>query len=200
MEPTVAPIDPGRAPEAADAIAAGFLDNEIWEWILPGGWRRLRMLRRHYRMMIRRVYIPRGGAWMTGDGGAAALWFPPGTYALSAREWLTQARSLLPLGATGLRRAARMDALAASHHPREPHWYLNTIAVRPELQRRGHGSALMAPVLERIDAEGLPAYLETQRESNVPYYRRFGFEPREPISLPDSPPAWPMWRPARAPG
>ena len=59
------------------------------------------------------------------------------------------------------------------------------------------GTALIAPGLERADAEGAPVYLETQRESNIPYYRRFGFELTDQISLPDSPPLWLMWREPR---
>lgn len=43
----------------------------------------------------------------------------------------------------------------------------------------------------------MPAYLETQRESNISYYRRFGFELMREISLHDSPPLWLMWREAR---
>jgi ribosomal protein S18 acetylase RimI-like enzyme len=83
----------------------------------------------------------------------------------------------------------------ASHRPREHHWYLNTLSVDPAAQRRGIGSALIAPGLERADSEGLGSYLETQRRANIPFYRRFGFEEVGEISLPDSPPMWLMWRP-----
>jgi hypothetical protein len=59
----------------------------------------------------------------------------------------------------------------------------------------GYGGALMAPMLERCDEQGLPCYLETQRESNVPYYRQFGFELREHIHVDGGgPPMWLMWR------
>ncbi len=83
------------------------------------------------------------------------------------------------------------------HHPREPHWYLQTLSVDPSSQRSGYGTALMQPGLDRADAERMPCYLETQRESNIPYYNRFGFELTEEISLHDSPPLWLMWRDPR---
>jgi ribosomal protein S18 acetylase RimI-like enzyme len=103
--------------------------------------------------------------------------------------------ALLPeIGLRGARRGKRIDAVMARHHPTRPHYYLQTLSIDPAHQRRGYGSALMAPMLERCDAEGMPAYLETQRESNIPFYRRFGFAEREPIGLADSPPLWPMWR------
>ena len=56
------------------------------------------------------------------------------------------------------------------------------LSIAPEHQRRGHGAALLAPVLARCDADAVPAYLETNRESNLPYYRRFGFELTETIA------------------
>jgi predicted N-acetyltransferase YhbS len=94
-------------------------------------------------------------------------------------------------------RATRWEELIAKHHPSEPHWYLQTLAVEPGSQRGGIGTALMQPGLDRADAEGMPVYLETQRQSNIPYYRRFGFELTDEVSLHDSPPLWLMWRPAR---
>jgi GNAT superfamily N-acetyltransferase len=193
--PVVA-ITPGLVRGAARAIAESFFDNEIWVWLLRRDWQRRRLLPRHYRAMIRRVYIPRGGAWTTPDTLGAALWFPPGTLEMSRRERFAELFSLLPEGADSMVRGSRWEELLAEHHPKEPHWYLQTLAVAPSAQRRGAGTALLEPGLARADADGLPAFLETNRESNVPYYRRFGFELTEEISLPDSPPLWLMWRPA----
>jgi len=57
-----------------------------------------------------------------------------------------------------------------------PHWYLQIIGVDPEYQGRGFSSRLLRPVLERIDRERMPCYLETNTRKNVAIYRRFGFE------------------------
>ena len=197
MTHRVVPIEPPMVRAVARAVAEGFFDNEIWVWLLPRGWQRRLLLPRHYRAMIRRVFIPRGAAWTTLDALGAALWFPPGTLELSRRERLAEIASLLPEGVDSLGRGGRWEALLSRHHPRRPHWYLQTLAVAPAAQRRGVGTALIEPGLARADAEGLPAFLETQRESNIPYYRRFGFELTEEISLPDSPPLWLMWRQPR---
>jgi ribosomal protein S18 acetylase RimI-like enzyme len=194
----VVPITGALVRRAARAVARGFHDNEIWVWMLPGERRRRSMLPRHYRAMIRHVFLPRGAAWTTEDTLGAALWYPPGTHHFSRREQLIELLSLLPEGITALRRGARFDTMRFEHFPTEPHWYLNTLAVVPEAQGRGIGSALIEPGLARADADRLGAYLETQRESNIPFYRRFGFELTEEIGLPDGPPLWLMWRPGRA--
>lgn len=82
-----------------------------------------------------------------------------------------------------------------SHWPREPHWYLSVLSVSPESQRRGHGAALLEPGLEAADRDVIGCWLETQTESNLPFYTRFGFEPVKEIEIEPGVPVWLMWRP-----
>ena len=83
----------------------------------------------------------------------------------------------------------------AEVHPSEPHWYLEGLGTHPDWQRRGLASRVLAPVLGDCDGDGLPAYLETQRESNVPFYRRHGFEVIGTKQLSNGAPnMWLMWR------
>ncbi|MDP9189797.1 MAG: GNAT family N-acetyltransferase [Actinomycetota bacterium] len=192
--PRAVPITRELVRGAAQAAAEGFFDNEIWVWMLKRDWQRRRLLPRHYRAMIRYVYVPRGGAWTTPDTLGAALWFPPGTMRMRAREQAAELLSLLPEGIDSFRRGVRWEGLIAEHHPKQPHWYLQTLSVSPAAQRRGVGTALLEPGLARADSQHAPAYLETQRQSNIPFYRRFGFELTAEISLHDSPPVWLMWR------
>ena len=195
--PAAVPVTPDLVRGAAQAAADGFQDNEIWVWMLRRDWKLRRILPPHYRAMIRHVYMPRGGAWTTPDTLGTALWFPPETLGMSARERAAELVSLLPGGFGSFRRGKRFEALMEEHHPKEPHWYLQTLSVAPAAQRSGVGTALIQPGLDRADSESMPCFLETQRESNIPYYRRFGFELTKEISLHDSPPLWLMWREAR---
>lgn len=57
-----------------------------------------------------------------------------------------------------------------------PHWYLQIIGVDPTYHGQGFSSRLVRPVLERIDRERMPCFLETNTAKNVAIYRRFGFE------------------------
>jgi GNAT superfamily N-acetyltransferase len=59
--------------------------------------------------------------------------------------------------------------------PDTPHSHLGPVAVEPKFQGRGIGSKLMEEYLRRVDAFGYPAYLETDRKENLPFYRNLGF-------------------------
>ncbi len=61
-------------------------------------------------------------------------------------------------------------------HPEEPHWYLAVIGSDTAVRGKGFGQVLMRSRLVRVDAEHAPAYLESSKPENVPYYQRFGFE------------------------
>jgi hypothetical protein len=87
-----------------------------------------------------------------------------------------------------------LDAL----HPREPHWYLATLGVDPDAQGEGIGSALASSFLKWADRDASPAYLETDRPENVPFYERRGFRVEHVVEVLGAP-IWRMLRPAASP-
>jgi GNAT superfamily N-acetyltransferase len=101
---------------------------------------------------------------------------PPYTYPFPPAAPRVRLRCLLRQGwrvsASWRRTFAHLDGL----HPQYPHWYLGTLGVDPPEQNRGAGRALLREFLARADADGLPAYLETDRSENVAFYRRNHFE------------------------
>ena len=53
----------------------------------------------------------------------------------------------------------------------------------------------MRPVLERADADGMPAYLEATTLRSRALYERHGFRLLDVVHMPDDgPPMWRMWR------
>jgi ribosomal protein S18 acetylase RimI-like enzyme len=110
-----------------------------------------------------------------------AAWLPPGKAPFGLRQIM---RSVpLPIVVRFARQGAgRMWAYGRfvdDLHRRlvpYPHWYLQIIGVGPAYQGQGFSSRLLRPVLERIDRERMPCYLETNAEKNVAIYQRFGFE------------------------
>ena len=138
------------------------------------------------------------------DGKIAcgAVWLPPGAYPRGVRrDALTNLRGAPTFVRAGRRLAPAVRLLAAldkAHHElAEPHFYLAILGTDPLFQRTGAGTAALRPVLDRCDAEGLPAYLETQKEENLAYYARHAFELTRVVELPDVPPVWTMTRKPR---
>ena len=73
---------------------------------------------------------------------------------------------------------------------------LEALGIRPEAQRRGLGTLLVQPMLDRADSEGVYCYLETSNPANVPFYERLGFRVTADVPLiPDGPPHFAMKRP-----
>ncbi|MGD9332581.1 MAG: GNAT family N-acetyltransferase [Desulfobacterales bacterium] len=64
----------------------------------------------------------------------------------------------------------------ASHDPLDQHWHLGPIGVLPSHWGKGVGSQLMQRFCKEVDACGAKAYLETDLDKNVIFYKKFGFE------------------------
>jgi ribosomal protein S18 acetylase RimI-like enzyme len=60
--------------------------------------------------------------------------------------------------------------------PDEPHFHLGPVASDAGKQGRGIGSAMMEAFCERVDRDNALAYLETDKDVNVAFYEKFGFE------------------------
>jgi len=134
----------------------------------------------------------------TPDHTATAVWRSPGRWKVTGRQMvLTLPATLRALRGRTLVAKRTLDAIEAVH-PEEPHWYLEILGTVPEQQGHGLGAAAMAPILARCDEEGVPAYLESTKHSNVAYYERHGFRVTSELPLPDGGPSlWPMWRDPR---
>lgn len=186
-------------PALADALARAFDDDPIARWCCPQQALRGRVLTRFYRTRLRQL-LSEEEVWTEPGRAGAALWAPPGRWRTTLGEDLALARSMvdarllvrLPLVLGGFLRV-----LERAHPPQPPHWYLAILGTEPAAQGRGIGSALLAPVLARCDADGVGAYLESSKERNVAYYARFGFRVTGELRLPRGPRVWPMWRDPR---
>ena len=194
------PLAPSRVRDAAQVLARAFHDEPSWLWILPCEPKRARVM--PWFMEVWAQYCRKYGQVYTTSGSVegAALWIPPGKYPQNLVEMMVSGLMLVPLrfGWSGF---ARVMA-SLSHHERlhkrdvpPRHWYLSTLGVDPPSQGKGIGSALIRPVLEQADAEGLFCYLETEKERNLVFYRRHGFEVAAEDDLPrGGPHFWTMTR------
>jgi GNAT superfamily N-acetyltransferase len=182
-------------------LGRAFYDDPVMMWVLPDDSSRAARLPRLFAALTRYHHLAGGGvevAYGETVVGGAALWDPPNRWRQSRRAQL----AMLPvlIRTFGARSAAIREIVESMthHHPEEPHWYLAVIGSDPSVRGKGFGQALMRSRLDRVDAEHAPAYLESSKLENVPFYERFGFAVTGEITLPDGGPAlWPMWRAPR---
>ena len=188
----------GELSALARTLARAFADDPVTCHLIPPGTRRRAERVAAFMALGAKPAIGDRTVWTTAELSGAAVWRRPGRGRVPAREaWRDGPEAVrafgrrLPVGLAVLR-------AIESRHPPEPHWYLEILGTEPAEQGRGVGGALMAPVLDRCDEDGAPAYLESSKERNVLYYERFGFRVTGEIDLPKGGPRiWPMWRDPR---
>lgn len=177
----------------ATTLIAAFAEDPVLSWAMPDRARRLRYGAHFFSELGRRL-IPDALTWTT--AGGAAVWAAPGHWRESPADLARLGARCLPgLWPHPIRTTIGL-AGAEKAHPRERHVYLATVGVQPDAQGRGLGTRLLVPGLEEADARGLPCYLESSNERNVPLYERHGFTVTAERRLPKGPLVWLMWRPA----
>jgi GNAT superfamily N-acetyltransferase len=193
----VGPAGPVAWREVTAALAAAFEDDPVFGWLIPRGGRRAAALRRFFDIETRRIVLRHERSVAAAHGGATiggALVLPPGRW--RSPLWVQGVFGPQYARIFGARLGHALGVITAMerHHPREAHVYFPYIGVVPGRQGEGVGAALMRPVLERCDREGMPAYLEASNPRCARLYERLGFAGTEEIRPLGSPPLRLMWR------
>jgi ribosomal protein S18 acetylase RimI-like enzyme len=190
---------PQDLPAIARTLARAFLDDPVAEWAYRADRHRLAALERFQAIRARQLLASGDDVWTTDDQSSAALWAAPERWRASVRETLEVTRTFMHPALIG-----RLPLVAAGwlnlerKHPAKPaHYYLAVLGTDPDHQGQGLGSALLQPVLERCDEDGVGAFLESSKESNVAFYARHGFRVTQQVRLPRGPCMWKMWREPR---
>ncbi len=181
--------------DLARLFAAAFATDPVFGWITRQDDRRLAALEQFWAWVLVERSLAFGEVWK-GDG-VATIWLPPG--APASPGGVVEQLRLMPLmlrlcGLSRILRGAAVAQAMENNHPHKPHYYLLSIAVAPDCQGRGLGSAMLAATLERADAAGMPAYLENSNPRNTPLYERHGFVAQKNIAPKGCPPLLAMWR------
>lgn len=195
-------LQPSDFPAASASMGRAFRKYNLMEYAKPS--ERLAATTSLYGAILRDCFSY-GEVYAFGPCTGVAGWLPP---KCPAPSFIRQARAgmlAIPwhFGLRGFRILDAYDKVARRlHHDHAPmpHWYLAAIGVDAGHQGRGIGSALMRPMLERADRQGLHCWLDTHQESNVRLYQRHGFVVAERVELPGHPiPVYGMLRSPQRP-
>lgn len=194
----VRPATPDDLAGMAETLALAFHDDPVVCWLFGDEPPRpMRFSRRFFTTEGRR-HLRHQTVYTADDHPGAAYWDPPGHWKTSPIDILR----LAPVMARGIgRRSSKalqgLNRMEAVHAEQPDHYYLAMLGTRPDRRGEGIGAALMEPVLSICDRDGVGAYLESSKESNVPYYQRHGFTVVGEVTFPSGPTVWPMWRDPR---
>ena len=187
------------ADAVAETLGRAFFDDPLICFILKDEATRPNRMPRLFKLLFK-LGLPYEACDVTAGYESVALWRPPGEWEIPWWQYITNGVEFLSLfGLGGARHVTWVMDIIEKRHPHEPHWYLQAIGTDPAKQGKGFGGVVIRRQLATADAAGLPAYLESSKETNIPIYQSFGFEVTGEIKLPDGPTLWPMWRKARTP-
>ena len=194
---TVIHADAEDAGVLSQVIADAFHDLAPSRWLIPDDTGRRKVFPGYFRLFVEHA-LASGVVHTTPARAAVALWLPvrengpdlPTAYqerlAAATGPWTYMFRAF--------------DAALDRHHPvGVAHHHFVLLAIRPDVQGRGIGTALLNAYHARLDHDlSLPAYLEASNLRTRRIYLAHGYTDHGPaIRLPGGPSMYPMWRPPR---
>ncbi|NUR58995.1 MAG: GNAT family N-acetyltransferase [Catenulispora sp.] len=181
----------------SQVIALSFHALAPSEWLIADPAERTRIFPGYFRLYVTDA-MTRGRVYTTEDRTAAALWLPGGPTA--DPEPADYDERLSAETGPHIERFRLFDAILAKHHPAAfSHDHLAILAVHPQHQNQGIGSALLQTHHERLDSRDPAgvAYLEASDAGTRELYLKHGYRDHgTPIELPEGPSMYPMVRAA----
>ncbi len=194
---TVVTASPADAGALSEVIADAFADLAPSRWLIPNPDARRRIFPGYFRLLVDHALYA-GLVHTTPDRAAVALWLPAGTRPPGGYH----ARLEAATGPWAARFAAFEEALDHRRHPAGTACdHLAILAVRPDRQGQGTGTALLRARHAVLDQAGTAAYLQASDLRTRVLYLAHGYTDHgDPIQLPGGPQMYPMLRPPRPGG
>jgi len=165
--------------KAAEIISQAFHNDPLYEYIIPDKSDRIK-----YFPYIFKAYIwyciHFGAVYASSPNLEGVTLWVPSEFAYITPERSKECGDEVFFYALGRK---YLERLSVTSYPndihkqliKEPHIYLMVIAVGPKFQGKGYGKKLLLPMIEYLDENNLKCYLDTNKESNVGFYKKFGF-------------------------
>jgi len=165
---------------AAAALALAFQDDPLQTYVFPDPVERAARSPAHFAPLLQYGLLFGEVLTTVGTPVGAAVWLGPNAWEVTPERARAAGLDELPnaLGADAAKRFfSVLEAVDPYHHRDVPasHWYVMVVGVAPEMRGNGLGRALLQPIIDRAEADGLPCYLETAQPNNVTFYEHLGF-------------------------
>jgi ribosomal protein S18 acetylase RimI-like enzyme len=166
------PAHERHQPRVIATLVSAFIADPVERWLFPEPHQYLT----HFPVFVAAFgseAFTRQTVWTLGEFAAAAVWIPPGAE--------PDGEMIIAVLRERVAAEKHDEAFAVLEqmdeaHPRYPHWYLPWLGVDTGRGGTGLGGELLRQCLEVVDADRLPAFLETPNPRTIPFYERHGFE------------------------
>lgn len=188
------PVDAADVSDLAlvtDVVSEAFLDDPTWSWAFPDPAARKQWWEFCVREALRYPWT-----FKTEGYEAVSIWITPDGTELSPDAELSVPDRLTNLvGSRAADVGELLNRFGCAHPRHEPHYYLSLLGTARKCRGHGIGMALLEENLARIDAQHLPAYLESSNPDNNHRYESVGFVAVESFQAPyEGPVVTGMWR------
>jgi GNAT superfamily N-acetyltransferase len=173
------------APAIAATLSAAFDADPLWSWAFPDDLKRPAQYETFFGLFIESA-IPNGWVWTLDHAAAVAVWTPPGKSELSDEAEAKLEPFLTDeLGAHAKPVLQVFESFGSAYPEGEDFYYLSLLGTHPDHRGHGLGMSLLSANLTQIDAESVPAYLESSNPANNTRYERLGFSARTRFTTPE---------------
>ncbi len=156
---------------ALDTLASGFAEDRGMRRVMAPPFEQSS---RAFLGILLDICFDSGAVWATPRMESVAGWTTPAGgngRALFSRH----AERMAELSAGDSALASAEAEFYERHRPRQPVWFLCTVATCPEARGRGLAKAVINPGIRAADEANVPAFLETDNPGNVRLYESLGF-------------------------
>lgn len=163
-------------PRVTEILARSFDQNQSVNYVIPQDAKRGKRIQAlmDYSFEVCHAF---GEIFLSEDGQACALSVLPEMKRTTLKSILWDAGLILSCTGLGnVQKALRRETLIKKAQPTELIYYLWFIGVDSNYQGQGRGSQLLGELIGHSQRLQRPICLETSTTSNLPWYRKFGFQ------------------------
>lgn len=166
---------------AAKTLAAAFMTDPGFAWVLPDEAKRLRRLTAIFAGSVAQG-TRYGGVVSIDDDRAVGVWMPDERAVIGFADAARGRMLSMPfvVGMASMRRLDRAEKEGEAflhRHIAKPYAYLMALAVHPDRQGRGLATRVVDDVSDEARSAGYRTLaLRTENQRNVDLYRHLGFE------------------------
>lgn len=170
-------------PVILDILTESFKNNRSVNYIASSSGNsedRIRALMDYSFEICRRF----GEVYLSDDRQAVALVLYPDRKKTNLSTIMLDVKLVLNcIGIFNIGKALKRESSIKKLQPQVEMYYLWFIGVRPDKQGQGIGSQLMNELILESQKMKRPVYLETSTLTNIPWYKKFGFDVYNELNL-----------------